>query len=214
MFHRHTVSLDCTNMENKKRTIAAFDFDGTLTTRDTLPLFIIHARGWGRFICGMLRLTPMLCGYLSGGIPNGEAKQRLFAHFFKGMPYKDFKRYGETFAKKTDKYRNTKMIGILERHKEQGHCICIISASMEEWIGPWAAQYGVGRVIATEAEIDGKGFMTGRFRSPNCNGKEKVKRLLEKEPERKEYYLYAYGDSKGDMPLLEFADRGIMTKDL
>ena len=29
--------------------IVAFDFDGTLTTRDTLLMFILHARGIGAF---------------------------------------------------------------------------------------------------------------------------------------------------------------------
>lgn len=201
-------------MDTQRRTVAAFDFDGTLTTRDTLPLFIIHARGWKRFICGMLRNAPYLTGYLTGFIPNGEAKQRLFGHFFKGMTYEDFRRYGETFAQKIDKYKNKKMLDLMERHKEQGHCICIISASMEEWIRPWASKHGVERVIATKVETDKEGKLTGRFLTENCYGQEKIKRLSELLPERQRYYLFAYGDSKGDMPLLEFADRGYMTKEL
>lgn len=39
-----------------------------------------------------------------------------------------------------------------------------------------------------------------------------MRRLLEIEPNRKEYILVAYGDSQGDKELLEFADRGILIK--
>lgn len=201
-------------MGTVKRTIAAFDFDGTLTTRDTLPLFIICAKGWRRFICGMLQLTPMLCGCLLGDIPNGEAKQRLFAHFFKGMPYKDFCYYGNIFSGRIEKILNIKNLHQLQQHMRQGDSVCIISASIQEWIQPWAKWYGVDKVIATRIETDGNGLLTGRFLSPNCNGKEKVRRLLEEEPDRENYYLYAYGDSEGDMPMLEFADKGYMIKDL
>ena len=160
---------------------------------------------------GMIRLTPMLCGYLLGIIPNSEAKQRLFAHFFRGMPYKDFCFYGNTFSDKTEKILSSKGISLLKQHLEQGHSVCIVSASIKEWIQPWANRYGVDKVIATQVETDENGMLTGRFLSPNCNGKEKVRRLLEEEPDRENYYLYAYGDSKGDIPLLEFADKGIMT---
>lgn len=198
----------------KKKNIAAFDFDGTLTTRDTLPLFIIHTRGWRRFAYGIFLLSPMLCGYLSGFIANGQAKQRIFAHFFKGMHYKDFLLYGKTFSEKIEKYQNTKVLNLLKWHKRQGHTVYIISASIEEWIQPWAKQHGVDRVIATQAEVDKDGILTGRFRSPNCYGQEKKRRLQEMNPDRDSYYLYAYGDSKGDIPLLEFADEGKMIKDL
>lgn len=201
-------------MGTVKRTIAAFDFDGTLTTRDTLPLFIIHAKGWRKFICGMLQLIPMLCGYLLGSIPNGEAKQRLFAHFFKGMPYKDFCYYGNIFSDRVEKVLNFRNFHRLRQHMRQGDSVCIISASIQEWIQPWAKWHGVDKVIATRIETDENGMLTGRFLSPNCNGKEKVRRLLEEEPDRENYYLYAYGDSKGDMPMLEFADKGYMIKDL
>lgn len=201
-------------MDTKKRIVAAFDFDGTLTTRDTLPLFIIHARGWRRFVCGMLRQAPMLCRYLAGTIPNGEAKQQLFAYFFKGMPYKEFRLYGETFVGKIEKYQNRKVLNSFKWHKEQGHTVCIISASMKEWIAPWASKCGVDCVIATLPEVTEYGILTGHFLSPNCHGEEKVKRLLEVEPNRENYNLYAYGNSKGDIPLLKFADKGIIITNL
>jgi phosphoserine phosphatase len=55
--------------------------------------------------------------------------------------------------------------------------------------------------LATKVKPDLSGFI-----SKNCYGQEKVNRLLEVEPDRKNYYLYAYGDSRGDREMLAFAD--------
>ena len=49
-------------------------------------------------------------------------------------------------------------------------------------------------------------MITGRFKTPNCYGQQKVERLLELEPARDTYLLYAYGDSLGDRELLALAD--------
>lgn len=60
--------------------------------------------------------------------------------------------------------------------------------------------------ICTELEIE-NGLFSGRFSSQNCNGSEKMKRFLEKFPNRAEYQLYYYGDSAGDREMLDIADR-------
>jgi phosphoserine phosphatase len=62
-------------------------------------------------------------------------------------------------------------------------------------------------IIGTKIQVvDGK--LTGRFLTKNCYGEEKVRRMLEQYPDRKEYKLVAYGDSRGDHALLDFADEG------
>jgi HAD superfamily phosphoserine phosphatase-like hydrolase len=81
----------------------------------------------------------------------------------------------------------------------------IISASMENWIKPWADVYGIGHVIATTVEIK-DGRLTGRFSSPNCHGKEKVRRLFETMGSLDQYHICSYGDSKGDQDLLDLSD--------
>lgn len=61
-------------------------------------------------------------------------------------------------------------------------------------------------MIGTQVETDKEGRLTGRFKTKNCYGAEKVMRLLAWEPNRKEYRLKAYGDSRGDREMLQFAD--------
>ena len=86
-------------------------------------------------------------------------------------------------------------------HLEQGHKVYVISASIEEWVKPFFHTLGDVTVLATKVKPDLSGFA-----SNNCYSQEKVNRLLEVEPERNTYTLYAYGDSRGDKEMLAFAD--------
>ena len=63
----------------------AFDFDGTLTTRDTLIAFIRYTCGTPRFLFGFLLHAPLLVLMKLRLYSNGKAKQRLFSWFFRGM---------------------------------------------------------------------------------------------------------------------------------
>ena len=67
------------------RKIVAFDFDGTLTMKDTLLAFIRYAKGSTGFWLGFLRYSPLLVLMKLGLYPKYKAKKKVFAHFFKGM---------------------------------------------------------------------------------------------------------------------------------
>ena len=192
----------------KQRTIAIFDFDGTLTTKDTLLEFIKFACGKKAFYIGFFLHSPLLILMKLGLYPNWKAKQKVFSWFFKGVPYTTFAKYGEDFAEIIKMMMKETTLFILRKHQSEGADIYVISASVDEWVCPFCSQLGVKNVIATQIETDCKGMLTGRFSSPNCYGKEKVRRFLEVEPSRSEYYLYAYGDRRGDKEIISFADKG------
>ena len=188
--------------ETSNRTIAVFDFDGTITTKDTLLLFIRYSCGTIRFILGMTLFSPLIILMMLRLYPNWKCKEKVFSHFFKGMPYEKFKRLGEDFG---NQFRNViirpSMKERLLWHLDQGHKVYVISASIEEWVKPFFRTLGDVTVLATKVRPDLIGFI-----SKNCYGQEKVNRLLEMEPERNTYTLYAYGDSRGDKEMLAFAD--------
>ena len=48
--------------------VAAFDFDGTLTHRDTLLPFLLHVAGPVKFLIKMVIVAPILLGYALGFI--------------------------------------------------------------------------------------------------------------------------------------------------
>ena len=191
-----------------KRCIAVFDLDGTLTTKDTLLEFIKFACGVPRFYWGFLLFCPILILMKLHLFPNWKAKQMIFSHFFKGWEYNDFKAKGQLFANEIEKMENRKMLEKLNDHLNHSDVVYVISASIFEWVQPWCEKIGVSRVLATQIEVDANGIISGRFATKNCYGKEKVRRLLEVEPERRSYILYAYGDSRGDKEMIAFSDYG------
>ena len=192
----------------EKRTIAAFDFDGTLTTKDTLLEFIKFAKGRTAFYAGFALYSPILVAYKLRLYPNWKAKQRVFAHFFKGTSYEEFCQQGQDFSRVVEGMVRQQTLAALNDHLRQGHTVYIVSASIEEWVKPWADRHGVSHVLGTQVEVAPDGRLTGRFLTANCYGQEKVNRLLQAEPDRQAYTLYAYGDSRGDREMIEFADCG------
>ncbi len=195
-----------------KRIVATFDFDGTLTVKDSFKEFIKFSCGSKRLYLGILLNIHKIIAYKLGIYSNEKAKQSLFSSCFKGMSYRAFADYGNRFASQIDTMLNHRQHEHLKKHINNGDTTYIVSASIREWIEPWSRQQGVSAVIATEIEIDSNGCLTGRFTTSNCHGQEKVNRLLETEPVRDSYCLYAYGDSPGDKQLLAFSDFPTMVK--
>jgi phosphatidylglycerophosphatase C len=193
-------------MENKQKFIlAAFDFDGTITKKDTLFQFLIHCFGWPGFLFGLVKFIPTGIQYFLKIIDNNLAKERLFCIFFKNMPFEKFQEFGTTFSKKIINIINNQAIDKINWHKKEGHKLIIISASIKNWIEPWAKENGFEFVLSTEVAVE-KGILTGSFSNKNCIGNEKVARLLMEYPNRNAYQLYAYGDSNGDTALIQEAD--------
>ena len=186
--------------------IAAFDLDGTLTERDTFTDLVVHTFGYSRLVAGFFANTPVLLKYLFKIASGQSAKEALFAYYFKGWRVEDFDGRCKAYSQsRLPRLMKGEALSRCDWHRQQGHRLVCISASIRNWIAPWALDHGFAQVIATEAETDG-GVVTGRFNGKNCHGPEKVRRFLELFPERDRYTLFAYGDSRGDEALLSFAD--------
>ena len=182
--------------------IVAFDFDGTLTTKDTLIEFIRYACGTGAFVKGFLRYAHLLVLMKLGLYPNWKAKQKVFSYFFEGMKIEEFDGLCQRFAKDNQHLLRPKGIEAIQQALDKGAEVLIVSASIDNWVQPFFAEV---KVLGTQVEvIDGK--LSGRFLTKNCYGQEKVNRILALYPNRSEYHLTAYGDSRGDKELLAFAD--------
>ncbi len=185
--------------------LALFDFDGTITTDDSLIKFIRFAVGDARFLWGMTVLSPMLTAYKLKLIPNYKAKQMMLSYFFKGMNEEQFQTIAREYSlKHIDIILRPKAMEKMVWHKEQGHKVVIVSASIECWLKPWCAKNGLD-LIATKLEIK-EGIVTGKFLSKNCYGIEKAQRVKDKYKLDDYDHIYAYGDSRGDRELLELAD--------
>jgi len=186
-------------------TLVLFDFDGTITTDDSLIKFIRFVVGDAKFIWGMTLLSPMLTVYKLKLIPNYKAKQYMLSYFFKGMNEEKFMKVANEYSlSHIDTILRPKAMEKIAWHKEQGHKIVIVSASTECWLKPWCDKNSLD-LIATKLEIQ-DGIVTGKFLTKNCYGIEKVNRVNESYDISEYDHIYAYGDSRGDRELLELAD--------
>ncbi len=189
-----------------KRKVVVFDFDGTLTTTDTLPLFIRFVFGMRSLIWGIVVNIPWIALYKLHLYSNSKAKERLFGHFFRHMPYAEFEAWGKHFAAVVENKKRASVVEHMHAYAKGDCRVVVISASMEEWVRPWCEANGASVVCGTKAEVDAEGLLTGRFASANCYGAEKIRRLFLVEPKREAYMLIAYGDSRGDCEMLAEAD--------
>ena len=184
------------------RFIAAFDFDGTLTTKDSFVEFIRFTKGTWALLTGFLCYAPLLVLMILRLYPNYKAKQKVFSHFFKGMELQEFNRHCEAFAVQCGYLMRREGLKAVRQAKSDGAETVIVSASVYNWVQPCVT---ADVYLCTEVEVQ-DGRLTGRFLTNNCYGQEKVNRFLEKYPHRETYHLIAYGDSRGDKELLTFAD--------
>lgn len=187
-----------------RRNLAFFDFDGTLTTRDTFIAFILFNKGLVRFVTGMLLLSPFLLLFLLRLIRNDAAKQKVMRYFFAGQSVDAFNRQCELFAKQVIPLHLREVaMKAVQKHLEKGDRVIVVSASAENWVRPWCINNGM-ECIATRLEVK-DGLVTGNISGENCHGPEKVKRILEEIDLSTFGEISAYGDSNGDRELLQLA---------
>ena len=193
------------------KTIALFDFDGTITKKDTYIEFIKHCFGSTRTYLGFLLLSPVLVLFKLKLIRNDVAKQITFSYFFKGMSEDYYLQKCKSFTAVINQILKPEAMHKIAHHKSEGHQLIIVSASMEDWILPWAKENDFDEVLSTKIEIQNN-QLTGKFATENCHGEQKVIRVKQHIPDFSNKYFYAYGDSSGDTPLLEFSDEAFYRK--
>ena len=190
-----------------KPIVAAFDFDGTLTRRDTLFPFLLYLVGPAVFARHMLVLSPVLAAYGLRLMRNDVAKEKVLARFLRGMNIDALQEKATQFAlKKLPQLLRKEAMQRLAWHKKQGHRCVVISASLELYVQPWAIKAGFDDVIASHLETQADGLISGNLAGKNCYGSEKIRRLEALLGSASGYTLYAYGDSRGDRELLAAAD--------
>lgn len=187
--------------------IAFFDFDGTITTEDSLPAFIKFHSGRRKYYFGVLLNSPFIVAYKLGILSNHAAKQRLFRYFFRNASLNEFQTVADTFAETVvpGMVRN-KALAEIRKLQALGFEVVIVSASASNWIRHWSSSVDAA-LVATDLEV-ADGRLTGNIKGLNCHGLEKVKRIQEAYDVSGYDEIYGYGDTKGDKPMLSLATFG------
>lgn len=194
------------NDNSGKHRIVCFDFDGTLTTKDSMLSIIVFQRGWMGLAWALLRQLHLIVLMFLKVYSNQKTKERLLTHCFGGMKVEEFESLCRDFATSHRHILRSETMNRLCEAKESGAEVFVITASPVRWVSRFVE--GV-TVLGSEMEVR-EGRITGKLLNRNCYGEEKVRRLLNAMPDLKEhrdnYYISAYGDSRGDRELLAYAD--------
>jgi len=185
--------------------LALFDFDGTITTKETFVDFLRYATPRWRIGIGQILLAPVIIGYTLGWISPSRARQALARVALRGLSADTLRRRGADFAKEVIAARIRPCAAQrIEWHRDRGDTIVVVSASLDVYLEAWCEHAGLA-VLCSRLEVRG-GRLTGSYRGPDCCGEEKKRRILERYDPESFASVYAYGDTSEDDAMLGLAD--------
>lgn len=187
-----------------KNVIAFFDFDGTITAKDTLFEIIRFQKGGAALYLGMALLSPLLVLFKMKAISNQRMKEIVLRFYFRNTPIEVFRQVCNDFCRlRLPSLLRPKALNAIAWHQSEGHQVYIVTASAENWVAPWSETLKIP-CLGSILEIK-DGLVTGRLVGKNCNGNEKVCRIREAVHLTTYTTIYAYGDSNGDKEMLALA---------
>jgi phosphatidylglycerophosphatase C len=191
------------------RPIAAFDFDGTLTIRDSFTAFLAWRMSPVAMLAAAARLAPALAVYLIDR-DRGRLKAAAIRALLGRLTRPELQAQADAFATAcAGRLLRPDACAAWARHRAEGCTLVIVTASPEDTVAPFARQLGADALIGTRLKTDGQGRLTGALDGPNCRGPEKVRRLHDAfGPNLR--LVAAYGDTAGDREMLAAADAGYM----
>ena len=188
----------------KDQPIVAFDFDGTLTIRDSFTQFLRWRAGPGGWALGLVRMARATAAYARDR-DRGAIKAASVRIFLGGVTRAELEADAAKFADATwDRFMRPDALKVWEDWGARGAHRVIVTASPEITVAPFARRLGAEGLLGTHLTFDDQDRVTGAFASPNCRGEEKVRRL-------REAFGYdvrldaAYGDTSGDTEMLAIA---------
>lgn len=187
---------------------ALFDFDGTLTTRDTTALLCWELgkfRPWRLVI----RLPLILKFFLTGksSLVIQQTKNQFIGSLISGLTFYEVEKPLARFRSRVNKIERLDVMERLHQFLADGKKVVVVTASPEFAICYYFAHIDV-EVIGTKFETK-NGRFTGHVQGKNCYGKEKLLRINEWLQGVSEDYsvVEAWGDSKADIPMMSVAEK-------
>jgi phosphatidylglycerophosphatase C len=187
-----------------QKNIAFFDFDGTITTKDTMLEFAKYCHSTPNYLLGMGLILPWLIGMKVGLVSKQKAKEKFITYFFGNTSLQKFNNDCNLFTKEVMPHLiKVDALQTIKKFQSENTEVVIVSASAENWVAPWCIQQNIV-FLCTKLEVK-ENKITGKLLGKNCNGIEKVNRI--KQQFDTVYYknIYCYGDTDGDKPMLRLA---------
>ncbi|WKS96047.1 HAD family hydrolase [Riemerella columbina] len=183
-----------------------FDFDGTLTTKDTMFLYLKFYNPRKYWRCFVLHL-PLFILLKMKLLSAQSVKESFIGAVLKGETKSQLEAKSQAFFEKyyPQIFRANALDFIANMDRAQTYAY-IVTASLDIWVKPFAEALKM-QLIATEAAFENDVF-TGKFKTKNCNGEEKVVRIKQQVAHLKYDKSIAFGDTQGDQPMLQWANEG------
>ena len=198
------IVQDLRQSEAAGRPIVAFDFDGTLTIRDSFTEFLRWRAGPGAWALGLVKLAPAVAAYARDR-DRGRIKAASVKEFLKGVERQTLEAEAERFAEEIwPRFMRPDALKVWNEWGERGAHRVIVTASPSTTVAPFARKLGAEALLGTEFLFDSQDRITGDFAGPNCRGEEKVRRLKAAYGDDMTL-VAAYGDTSGDTEMLAMA---------
>lgn len=191
--------------EDGLQCVAAFDFDVTITTRDTFVPFLERAFGRKRVRSLFLQLSPEALKVVLRLSSRDVFKERMIRSLFLGESVDRLREIGRLHATEILNLVRPAARRRIEWHKSRGDRLVMVSASLSLYLEPVAQVLGFDDLLCTRPSVNHRIF-DGGLVGKNCRGPEKVQLLSGLLGNLEKYDLFAYGDSVGDREMLEVAN--------
>lgn len=187
-------------------TIALFDFDGTLTYKDSFRAYLqFSSTPFVFWFKNYLLSLPYAVLYKFKLISTHKFKEVRLKLFLTQKSAAELERLSNDFATIIiPKIIKKSGLERINWHKAEGHQIWIVSASFDIVLEKWCNQNNIG-LLTNKAERNNSNRLTGHFPKPDCNYEEKVHRIKKAIDLQNVSTIYAYGDTSGDRAMLNLA---------
>lgn len=190
---------------SEKTALALFDFDGTISSKDSFVAFMKFTHGNPVFYLRMAMGFLTFFGWKIGLVKSHYTKVKALRSFYKGWSEQKMADARKRFtAEIIPTILFPKAIEKINWHKEQAHRVIVVTASCDAWLSDWAWAMEL-ELLCTEMELK-NGIYTGELSKPNCRGKEKVNRIKQHVNLEDHSEVFGYGNDHGDRQMLTLAD--------
>lgn len=188
--------------------IIIFDFDGTLTKRDTLRPFATYIAKKYNLRHKLLLFYACLVLHKLKWVSDKKLKESFLQLFVKTKSVEEVENIvNQFFEEVVQNIINNSVLNKLKNHVDSGDKVYIASANFDFLLKPLIMKWNISGIISTETEQK-NGYFTGEIVGNTCKGENKLRKIKAVLGEGVLKNIIAYAD-KEDALLLKSVGQGI-----